>query len=144
MHADILLAGRGARFGQPEVRVGLMPGGGATQRLVQAVGKFAAMNILLRGEPFGAPAALAMGLLTEMLDDDQVEPRALAIAIELAALPPLALQLVKEAVLEGLNSGLESGLRFERRSFQTVFSTEDKTEGIRARLDRREPRFRGR
>lgn len=144
MHADILLAGRGARFGQPEVRIGIMPGGGATQRLVQAVGKFAAMNILLRGEPFTAEAALAMGLASELVDDERVEARALEIAAELARLPVLALRLIKEAVLEGMNSGLESGLRFERRSFQALFSTEDKAEGMRARLDKREPRFVGR
>ena len=143
MHADILIAGRGARFGQPEVRLGIMPGGGATQRLTQAVGKFAALHILLRGEPFSAEAALAMGLASEVVDDEQVEARALQVANELAALPVLALRLIKEAVLEGLSSGLESGLRFERRSFQTLFSTQDKHEGMCARLEKRRPEFTG-
>jgi enoyl-CoA hydratase len=142
MHADIVVAGEGARFGQPEVKIGIMPGGGATQRLVQAVGKFAAMNILLRGEPFTAAQAFAMGLVSERVPDDQVEARALQIATELAALPELALRLVKEAVLEGLSSGLNSGLSFERRSFQALFATDDKTEGMRARLDKRAPVFR--
>jgi enoyl-CoA hydratase len=141
MHADILIAGRGARFGQPEVKLGIMPGGGATQRLTQAVGKFAAMHILLRGEPFSADAAMAMGLASEVVGDDQVEARALQMASELAALPVLALQLIKESVLEGMSSGLESGLRFERRSFQTLFSTRDKQEGMRARLEKRAPTF---
>jgi enoyl-CoA hydratase len=144
MHADMLIAGRGARFGQPEVKLGIMPGGGATQRLTQAVGKFAAMHILLRGEPFSADAALAMGMASEVVDDDAVEARALQIARELAALPVLALRLIKEAVLEGMSSGLESGLRFERRSFQTLFATHDKHEGMRARLDKRAPTFTGR
>lgn len=143
MHADILIAGRGARFGQPEVKLGIMPGGGATQRLTQAVGKFAAMHILLRGEPFTADAALAMGLASEVVDDGAVEARALQIARELAALPVLALRLIKETVLEGMSSGLESGLRFERRSFQTLFSTHDKHEGMRARLEKRAPTFTG-
>lgn len=143
MHADILVAGQGARFGQPEVKLGIMPGGGGTQRLTQVVGKFAAMHILLRGEPFGADAALAMGLASEVVNDDEVEARALQIACELAALPVLALRLIKEAVLEGMSSGLESGLRFERRSFQTLFSTHDQHEGMRARLDKRAPRFTG-
>ncbi|TFZ01270.1 enoyl-CoA hydratase-related protein [Ramlibacter rhizophilus] len=144
MHADIIVAGTGARFGQPEVKIGIMPGGGATQRLVQAVGKFAAMNILLRGEPFGAPAAQALGLVSEVVEDAQVEPHAIRIAGELAQLPVLSLRLIKEAVLEGLSSGLESGLRFERRSFQALFATEDKTEGMRARLEKRAPVFVGR
>lgn len=143
MHADILIAGRGARFGQPEVKLGIMPGGGATQRLTQAVGKFASLHILLRGEPFGADSALAMGLASEVVDDGAVEARALQVAGELAALPVVALRLIKEAVLEGLSSGLESGLRFERRSFQALFSTHDKHEGMRARLEKRPPRFTG-
>ncbi|MCV0438363.1 MAG: enoyl-CoA hydratase/isomerase family protein [Hydrogenophaga sp.] len=143
MHADILVAGRGARFGQPEVKLGIMPGGGATQRLTQAVGKFAALHILLRGEPFSADAALAMGLASEVVDDEQVEARALQLAGELAALPVQALRLIKEAVLEGMSSGLQSGLRFERRSFQTLFATQDKHEGMRARLEKRAPNFIG-
>jgi enoyl-CoA hydratase len=141
MHADILIAGRGARFGQPEVKLGIMPGGGATQRLTQAVGKFAAMNILLRGQPFSAETALALGLVSEVVDDAQVLAHALQVAQELASLPVHSLRLVKEAVLEGLNSGLESGLRLERRSFQALFSTLDKTEGMRAQLARRAPVF---
>ena len=143
MHADILVAGRGARFGQPEVKLGIMPGGGATQRLTQAVGKFAALHILLRGEAFSADAALAMGLASEVVDDEQVEARALQLAGELAALPVQALRLIKEAVLEGMSSGLQSGLRFERRSFQTLFATQDKHEGMRARLEKRAPNFIG-
>lgn len=143
MHADILIAGRGASFAQPEVKLGIMPGGGATQRLTQALGKFAALNILLRGEPFSAEAALAMGLASEVVNDEHVEARALQIAAELVRLPELSLRLIKEAVLEGLSSGLDSGLRFERRSFQTLFSTADKQEGIRARLEKRPPKFNG-
>lgn len=141
MHADLIVAGRGARFGQPEVKVGIMPGGGATQRLVQAVGKFRAMHILLRGEPFDAQTAAAMGLVSELQDDAQVEDRALALAGDLAQLPAVALRSIKESVLQGLNVGLDAGLQFERASFHAVFSTGDKTEGMRARLDRRSPTF---
>jgi enoyl-CoA hydratase/carnithine racemase len=141
MHADIIVAGERARFGQPEVKIGLMPGGGATQRLTRAVGKFAAMKILLCGEPFDAAAALAMGLVSEVVPDQEVEARALALAAQLAALPALALQFIKEAVLEGMNLPLDQGLQFERKSFQLLFSTADKTEGIRARLEKRPPQF---
>ncbi|MFC6282941.1 MULTISPECIES: enoyl-CoA hydratase-related protein [Polaromonas] len=143
MHADIIIAGRSASFGQPEVRIGIMPGGGATQRLTRAVGKFAAMKILLAGEPFKAEAAAAMGLASEVVDDAEVEPRALQLANQLAALPPTAVRFIKEAVLQGMNLDLDAGLQFERKSFQLLFSTADKTEGIRARLEKREPRFSG-
>lgn len=143
MHADIIIAGKSASFGQPEVRIGIMPGGGATQRLTRAVGKFAAMKILLAGEPFKAEAAAAMGLASEVVDDAEVEPRALQLANQLAALPPTAVRFIKEAVLQGMNLDLDAGLQFERKSFQLLFSTADKIEGIRARLEKREPRFSG-
>ena len=143
MHADILLAGQGARFGQPEVLIGLMPGGGATQRLTRAVGKFRAMQMLLTGAPITAQDALAMGLASEVLPDDQVEARALALAQQMAAGPQQALQFIKEAVLQGMQLPLEQGLQFERKSFQLLFATADKTEGIRARLEKRTARFGG-
>jgi enoyl-CoA hydratase len=141
MHADIIIAGAHARFGQPEVKIGIMPGGGATQRLTRAVGKFAAMKILLCGEPFDANTALAMGLVSEVVPDLDAEPRAMQLATHLAALPATALQFIKEAVLEGMNLPLNQGLQFERKSFQLLFSTADKTEGIRARLEKRSPKF---
>ena len=144
MHADIIVAGRSASFGQPEVKIGIMPGGGATQRLTRAVGKFAAMKILLGGEAFTAEAAAAMGLVSELVEDGEVEPRALLLASRMAALPALSLRLIKEAVIESMNSNLDAGLRFERKSFQVLFSTQDKTEGIRARLEKRRPVFGGR
>jgi enoyl-CoA hydratase len=137
MHADIVLAGQGARFGQPEVLIGLMPGGGATQRLTRAVGKFRAMQLLLTGAPFSAAEALAMGLASELLPDAEVEARALALAAQMAQGPQLALQFIKEAVLQGMNLPLEQGLQLERKSFQLLFATGNKTEGIRARLEKR-------
>jgi enoyl-CoA hydratase len=141
MHADILLAGQGARFGQPEVLIGLMPGGGATQRLTRAVGKFRAMQLLLTGAAITAADALAMGLASEVLPDEQVEARALALAQQLAAGPQQALRFIKEAVLQGMHLPLEQGLQFERKSFQLLFATDDKTEGIRARLEKRAAQF---
>lgn len=141
MHADVIVAGEGARFGQPEVLIGLMPGGGATQRLTRAVGKFRAMRLLLSGEPFTAAEALAMGLASEVVPDAEVEPHALALAAQLAAGPQQALRFIKEAVVEGMNLPLEQGLQFERKSFQLLFATADKTEGIRARLEKRPASF---
>lgn len=144
MHADIIVAGVNAKFGQPEVKIGMMPGGGATQRLTRAVGKFAAMKILLGGEAFTAQEAVALGLVSELVGDAEVETRAIEMASRMAALPALSLRFIKEAVLEGMNVGLDAGLQLERKSFQLLFSTQDKTEGIRARLDKRIPEFRGR
>jgi enoyl-CoA hydratase len=143
LHADLVIAGQGARFGQPEVLIGLMPGGGATQRLTRAVGKFRAMKLLLLGEPVTAPEALAMGLVSEVVADDEVEPRAVALAVRLARGPLYAVQSIKQAVIEGMNLPLQQGLEFERKCFQLLFATADKTEGIRARLDKRAPQFAG-
>lgn len=141
MHADLIVAGASARFGQPEVLIGLMPGGGATQRLTRAVGKFAAMKLLLTGEPIDATEALRIGLVSEVVDDAQVERRALALAQRLAAMPVLAVRFIKEAVLQSMNGTLDQGLQFERKSFQLLFATEDKREGITARLEKRAARF---
>jgi enoyl-CoA hydratase/carnithine racemase len=141
MHADLIIAGASARFGQPEVLIGLMPGGGATQRLTRAVGKFRAMKLLLTGDAIGAQEAVAIGLISEQVDDDQVEPRALALATTIAALPVMAVRFIKEAVLDSMNNTLDQGLRMERKSFQLLFDSPDKTEGIRARLEKRPAQF---
>ena len=141
MHADILLAGDTAGFGQPEVRLGLMPGGGATQRLSRAVGNFRAMKLLLTGERIKAADAFAMGLASEVVPDAELEDRALTLAADLAQGPRLAQQFIKEAVLESMSSPLPLGLQFERKSFQLLFATQDKHTGIAARLAKQEPRF---
>ena len=143
MHADIIIAGKGASFGQPEVKIGIMPGGGGTQRLTRAVGKFAAMKIMLAGEPFKADVALAMGLASEVVEDADVEAHALQLASQLAALPAMAVRFIKEAVLKSMNLDLDAGLEFERKSSQLLFATADKTEGMRARLEKRPPKFTG-
>ncbi len=141
MHADLIVAGDSASFGQPEVRIGLMPGGGATQRLTHAVGKFRAMKLLLTGAPLPAADALAMGLASEVVADADVEAHAEALASQLADGPRLAQQFIKEAVLESMSSPLEHGLQFERKSFQLLFATRDAHEGIGARIERRRPRY---
>ncbi len=141
MHADIIIAGEGARFGQPEVLVGIMPGGGATQRLTRAVGKFRAMKMLMSGAPVRAADALAMGLASEVVPDAEVESHALTLASELAQGPQLALQSIKQAVIASMNLPLQQGLEYERKSFQVLFDTEDKTEGLRARIEKRGASF---
>jgi enoyl-CoA hydratase/carnithine racemase len=144
MHADIIVAGENARFGQPEIRVGIMPGGGGTQRLLRAVGKFKAMKMLLTAEPVSGREAFEMGLASEVVPDDEVLDRALEIAGAIAAMPPLAARRIKEVVLAGQDSSLAAGLMLERRTFDTLFDTEDQKEGMRAFIEKRKPEFKGR
>ncbi|MGZ7079266.1 MAG: enoyl-CoA hydratase [Thermoanaerobaculia bacterium] len=144
MLADIIVAGEGASFGQPEVRVGIMPGAGGTQRLTRAVGKYRAMRMLLTGEPVTARDALSMGLVSEVVADSEVFDTAVRIAKTIASLPPLAILQIKEAVLAGQDASLETAIALERKAFQLLFSTEDQKEGMRAFLEKRKPEFRGR
>jgi enoyl-CoA hydratase/carnithine racemase len=144
MHADIIVAGEGAMFGQPEIRVGIIPGGGGTQRLVRAVGKFRAMRILLTGDPFSAAEAAAIGLVSDVVPDDQVVPFALELARRIAEMPPVAARKVKEVVLAGADVGLDAALMIERQAMQLLFGTADQREGMSAFIEKRKPRFSGR
>ncbi|TZG24708.1 enoyl-CoA hydratase-related protein [Sphingomonas montanisoli] len=143
-HCDIIIAGEGAKFGLPEVKVGIMPGAGGTQRLVRAVGKFKASRYLLTGDLIPAEVAYTMGIVSEVVPDDQVIPHALKIASKIAALPPLAVQAIKEAVGLGPDASLDTALALERKTFQLLFTTEDRDEGIAAFLEKRKPVFKGR
>ncbi|MGY2041305.1 enoyl-CoA hydratase [Pseudomonas pergaminensis] len=143
MHCDLIVAGESARFAQPEVKLGLMPGAGGTQRLVRAVGKFQAMRIALTGCMVSAKEALVMGMLSEMVSDDQTLPRALELAAQIAALPPLAVQQIKEVMLAGADLPLESALVLERKAFQLLFDSKDQKEGAAAFFEKREPQYRG-
>ena len=143
MHADIIIAGENAKFGQPEVRVGIMPGGGGTQRLTRAVGKYKAMKLLLTGEMIDGQEAFQMGLASEVVPDDQVLTRALEMARSIAALPPIAVRFTKEAVLAGADAALDTGLLLERRSLEILFDTDDQTEGMQAFIEKRKPEFKG-
>lgn len=144
LHCDIVVAGAGAKFGQPEVKLGIMPGAGGTQRFVRAAGKFAAMRWVLTGDVLSAADALRLGLVSEVVPDGEVLPHALEIARRIAALPPLAVAAIKEAVLVGADLPLEGALNLESQSFQKLFATEDRTEGMRAFLEKRKPDFKGR
>ncbi|MCB8840291.1 enoyl-CoA hydratase-related protein [Aurantimonas sp. VKM B-3413] len=144
MHADIIVAGESARFGQPEIKVGIMPGAGGTQRLVRAVGKFKAMKMLLTGEPVSAIEAEAMGLVSEVVPDRETLERALHLARAIAKLPPLAARKIKEVVLAGADQSLDSALLTERQAFQLLFDTRDQKEGMAAFLEKRKPDFTGR
>jgi enoyl-CoA hydratase/carnithine racemase len=144
MQADIIVAAETATFGQPEVRLGIMPGAGGTQRLTRAVGKFKAMLICLTGETFSGREAFEMGLVSKVLPDGEVLESAIAIARRIAALPPLAVMQIKEVLLAGQDAPLETALMLERKAYQLLFDSEDQKEGMRAFIEKRKPAYRGR
>jgi enoyl-CoA hydratase/carnithine racemase len=144
LHADIIIAGHSAKFGQPEVKLGLMPGAGGTQRLVRAVGKFKAAQMLMTGQSISGMEAARLGLASESVPDDEVQPRALTLAIEIAALAPLALEQIKEVLTAGADAPLATALMLERKAFQLLFASQDKTEGIDAFFAKRAADFTGR
>jgi enoyl-CoA hydratase/carnithine racemase len=141
---DIIVADASARFGQPEARVGIMPGAGGTQRLIRAVGKAVASLLLLAGEACPAERAAQLGLVSELVLDRPVLERAKELAQTVAALPPLALAAIKRVLAAGPDLPLDAALALEQREFLRLFDTEDQYEGMRAFLDRRPARFTGR
>lgn len=143
MCADLIIAGEGAQLGQPEVRVGVMPGAGGTQRITRAIGKFQAMRLCLTGRPVSGTEAFQMGLVSQVVPDAEVLATALRTARDLSRLPPIAVMQIKEAVLQGQNAALDTALALERKSFQLLFASEDKREGMRAFFDKRKPVFKG-
>jgi enoyl-CoA hydratase/carnithine racemase len=143
MHCDIIVAGESACFGQPEVKLGLMPGAGGTQRLVRAVGKFQAMRIALTGCLVKAPEALAIGLISELVSDEQTITRATELATQIASLPPLAVAQIKEVMLAGADLPLQGALALERKAFQLLFASKDQKEGATAFIEKRKPVYTG-
>lgn len=143
MHADIIIAGKSATFGQPEIKVGLMPGAGGTQRLFRAVGKFHAMRMIMTGAMVKAEEAYTIGLVSQVTEDDQTIPTAIQMAQSLAKMPPIALQQIKEVALMSEDVPLNAGLTLERKAFQLLFSTEDKNEGVQAFIEKRKPSYQG-
>ncbi|MSO66180.1 MAG: 2,3-dehydroadipyl-CoA hydratase [Alphaproteobacteria bacterium] len=142
--ADIAIAGDTAKFGLPELRLGIIPALGGTQRLVRAAGKPLAMKMILTSEFIDAATALAAGMVAEVVPAAQTIARALAIAEKIAAQPPLAVRAAKQSVLAAFAMSLEAGLAFERTTSLTLYQTEDKQEGVSAFLEKRQPTFTGR
>lgn len=144
MACDLIIASETAKFGQPEINIGVMPGAGGTQRLTRAVGKARAMEMVLTGKPISAEEALEAGLINRVVPEEILEDEALKMAREIAAKPPVAVRLAKKAVLKAMDTPLETGLAYEQMLFYLLFATEDQREGMRAFLEKRKPRFRGR
>jgi enoyl-CoA hydratase len=143
MHCDVIIASETARFGQPEINIGIIPGAGGTQRLTRAVGKATAMDVILSGRFLTAQEALSAGLVSRVVPREHFYTEALKVAKQMAEKPPLALRLAKEAVLKAHESFLSEGLEFERKLFYMLFATADQKEGMRAFLEKRRPRFEG-
>lgn len=143
MHCDIIIAAETARFGQPEINIGVMPGAGGTQRLTRSVGKARAMDMVLTGRMITAAEALEIGLISRVVPPEHYFREALAVCHELCTKSPLALRLAKEAVLKAHETALSEGLEYERKLFYMLFATADQKEGMRAFLEKRRPVYMG-
>jgi enoyl-CoA hydratase len=140
---DLRIASENARFGQPEINLGIMPGGGGTQRLARLIGEGRAMELILSGDMIDAETAHRFGLVNHVFPLAELEEKTMALAEKLADKAPVALQMCKEAVKFASRSNLDEGLRREVDLFAICFSTEDKTEGVSAFLEKRKPEFKG-
>ena len=143
MSLDVLVASETAQFGQPEINIGVMPGGGGTQRLVRAVGKSKAMEMILTGNRIGAEEARNLGLVSKVVPKEVYLEEAKKVANDIASKSPVAVRLAKLAVNKSFQMGLSDGLDFERELFFLLFASEDKKEGMNAFLEKRKPVFKG-
>ncbi len=144
MTCDLIIASESAQFGQPEVNIGVMPGAGGTQRLTRAIGKSKAMEMVLTGRSMGAHEAEQLGLVARVVPVEVYLDEALKLANEIAARPPVAVRLAKEAVNKAFETALSEGLDYERRLFYLLFATADQKEGMRAFIEKRPAEWQGR
>ena len=143
MICDMIVASETARFGQPEINVGIMPGAGGTQRLTRAVGKGVAMEMVLAGRTLDAAEAQAHGLVNRVVPVEFYLEEAMSLAREVAQRPPISARLAKESVLKSFDASLQDGLEFERKNFYMLFGTRDAHEGMQAFVEKRRPTFKG-
>jgi enoyl-CoA hydratase len=144
MTCDMIIASETAKFGQPEIKIGVMPGAGGTQRLTRAIGKARAMELVLTGRFISADEALQYGLINKVVPVEMFLYEALQLAREIAQMAPVAVQLAKEAVVRSFETHLDEGLNFERKNFYLAFASEDQKEGMKAFIEKRKPEYKGR
>jgi enoyl-CoA hydratase len=144
MLCDIIIAAENARFGQPEINVGLIPGAGGTQRLTRSVGKFVAMDMVLSGRMLTAEEAFQHGLAARIVPSELIVESAVRLGHELASKPPISVRLAKEAVTRAFEGRVDDGIEYERKLFYLLFATQDAHEGMHAFVDKRQPTYEGR
>lgn len=144
MTCDMIVASESAKFGQPEIKLAIMPGAGGTQRLTKAVGKALAMEMVLTGKFISAAEALNAGLINRVVPEEIYLEEAAKLAQEIAQQSPVAVRLAKESVLKAFDTGLQEGLSFERKNFYMCFASEDQKEGMSAFVEKRKAEFKGR
>jgi enoyl-CoA hydratase/carnithine racemase len=144
LSCDMIVASDTALFGQPEITLGIIPGGGGSQRLARVLGKQLAMEYVLTGRRFDAEMGLKMGLVNKVVKKGAWLEEAMALARTVAERPPIAARLAKQAVLAAEETALSAGLESERRLYELAMATEDRVEGMRAFIEKREPKFEGR
>lgn len=143
MTCDMIVASESAKFGQPEIKIGVMPGAGGTQRLTKAIGKARAMEMVLTGKFIDAEEALSFGLINKVVPTEIYLVEAMNLAQEIASMSPIATMLAKEAVNRSFETQLDEGLHFERKNFYLTFSSEDQKEGMQAFIEKRKPEYKG-
>ncbi len=143
MTCDMIVASETAKFGQPEIKIGVMPGAGGTQRLTRAIGKARAMEMVLTGKFISADEALAFGLINRVVPVEMYMYEAVSLAREIAAMSPVSARLAKESVNRAFETHLDEGLHFERKNFYLTFASEDQKEGMKAFVEKRKPDFTG-
>ena len=141
---DLIVAGEGARFGQPEIRVGIMPGAGGTQAFVRAMGRYRAMKLLIAGDAIPAPEALTLGLISEIVGTGEALAEAHNLARRIAAMPPRAVAGIRDLVRKGPDMPIDAALAYERQTFMLLFGGGDQEEGMTAFLEKRRPSYSGR
>lgn len=144
MTCDMIVASETAKFGQPEIKIGVMPGAGGTQRLTKAIGKARAMELVLTGRFISGEEAVQYGLANKVVPVEMYLYEATKLAEEIAQMSPIAAQLAKEAVNRSFETHLDEGLTFERKNFYLTFASEDQTEGMNAFVEKRKPEYKGR
>ena len=143
MTCDMIIASETARFGQPEIKIGVMPGAGGTQRLARTIGKVKTMEMVLTGRFLSAEEALNLKMVNKVVPVEMYLREAVNLASEIAQMSPIAAQLAKEAVNRAFETHLDEGLQFERKNFYLCFTSEDQKEGMRAFIEKRKPNYTG-
>jgi enoyl-CoA hydratase len=144
MNCDIIVAAEDAKFGQPEINLGVIPGAGGTQRLTRAIGKAKSMEAILTGKMYSAKEMYELGLITKVVSNETYLDEAINLAKEVACKPAVAVQLAKECILKSFDTTIEGGIEFERKNFYLLFASEDKVEGMNAFIEKRKPKWKNR